>query len=263
MRRISLIVVALAIGCIVAVLVNVLRMGVAPAAPRPVVIRVATATSIADALTEAAPAFTRKFANITIDVVPGATGDLVDRIRRGERFDVFLGADPRWIAALQADGLVAPDAQRPVAGAALALAIPATSPVFLRQPQDILDPRLQRIAMGDPQRVPAGAYAMRVLEAAGLWDAVAPRTVLVDSAAASLDAALRNEVDAAFVFGSQLIPHIDGNVRLGMVWSLPETVYYAAPLRTTEHPATTAALVEFLSGDDFRNTLFHHGFQVE
>ncbi|MFO0873265.1 MAG: molybdate ABC transporter substrate-binding protein [Phycisphaerales bacterium] len=234
-----------------------------PPLPPPTVLRVAADGSIADALREAASAFTRHLPNVSVEVVGASGAELVERIRGGEAFDAVLLADPRWIGALQADGLVEPETPRPVAGNTLVLAIPSSSEVFLRSPHDLLDSRLQRIAMGDPDREAVGGYARRVLESAGLWDAVRPRAVLFQSSAETLDAAKQGKVDGAFVFGSQMITELNGDVRIGLPWSLPETIYYTAPLRATKHPATTSSLVDFLAGEEFRNTLFHHGFQVD
>ena len=45
----------------------------------------------------------------------------------------------------------------------------------------LLAPSIRRIAIGDPEAVPAGVYARAHLQRIGLWDALHPKIVPVDS----------------------------------------------------------------------------------
>jgi molybdate transport system substrate-binding protein len=57
-----------------------------------------------------------------------------------------------------------------------------------------------RIAMGDPDHVPAGSYGKRALEVAGLWRHLASHVVPTSSVREALALAERGEVDLAVVY---------------------------------------------------------------
>ena len=56
------------------------------------------------------------------------------------------------------------------------------------------------IAIGKTATVPVGRYTQEVLEAAGLWSALAPKFVQADTVRQVLDYVSRGEADAGFVY---------------------------------------------------------------
>ena len=61
---------------------------------------------------------------------------------------------------------------------------------------------VRRVAVGNPESVPAGVYARRWLEGRGLWSAVAPKVVPTMTVRAALAAARAGRVDAAVVYAT-------------------------------------------------------------
>ena len=74
-----------------------------------------------------------------------------------------------------------------------------------------------RLALADPSHVPAGRYARRALESAGLWAGVEPRVVVVGDVRAALAAVEVGAADRAVVYASDA----RRSDRVAVVWRLP------------------------------------------
>ncbi|MEM8823872.1 MAG: molybdate ABC transporter substrate-binding protein, partial [Pseudomonadota bacterium] len=112
----------------------------------------------------------------------GGSGTIARQAAAGAPVDIVLLAAEDWMDWLVGQGVVE-GTPLSVAGNRLVLAgASGSGPVALDQ-NALLD-RLGangRLAMGDPISVPAGRYAQQALETLGLWDAIAPRTLLAEN----------------------------------------------------------------------------------
>ena len=96
---------------------------------------------------------------------------------------------------------------------------------------------VRRIALGDPEAVPAGAYAKQWLQRAGQWDGVGREVVPVANVRAALAAADAGTVDAAIVYESDALAA--SSATLAFVVSgpaAPRIVYPAAVHREGAEP---------------------------
>src|SRR5690606_28816252 len=66
------------------------------------------------------------------------------------------------------------------------------------------DPAVRRIAMGNPDIAPYGRAARDVLQQAGLWDEIAPKIVIGENLAQTLQFVSRGHAAYGFVTLSQL-----------------------------------------------------------
>ena len=81
----------------------------------------------------------------------------------------------------------------------LVLIVPAGS----KKPADLADLKnFKRIAVGNPDSVPAGRYTREALTNAKLWDVLQPQVIQGASVRQVLDYVARGEVDAGFVYGT-------------------------------------------------------------
>lgn len=84
----------------------------------------------------------------------------------------------------------------------LVLAVPADGSATATGLESLGDPAWKRIAIGNPDSVPAGRYAKGALEAAGLWDALKPKLINTQNVRQALDYVARGEADAGFVYAT-------------------------------------------------------------
>lgn len=134
------------------------------------------AGALADAFTEASGAEVR--------VVTGASSSLARQIAAGAPASVFISANRDWIDVAVAEaGFSAP---RRLCGNSLVVIGPVGAPpldALARLPGALGQGRL---AVADPEHVPAGIHAHEALEAAGLWEALQDRLAPADNVRAAV-----------------------------------------------------------------------------
>ncbi len=177
----------------------VLLSGCVPTGDREPAAVVFAAASTVTALEGIARAFeSERGVPIVVNYAGSAT--LAQQIERGAAADVFISADSAWVDRLEARGFVAQRSD--FLENTLVLVVPAVALGGIGEAADLAEPEVERVAVGDPDSVPAGAYARDALQRLGLWDAVEPKAVRAADVRQALLYAERGEVSAAIVYGT-------------------------------------------------------------
>lgn len=176
-----------------------------PGAARAQQLTVFAAASLADALGEVGSLWAAG-GNPPVRFSFAASSALARQIEAGAPADVFASADEAWMDHLAARGRIAPDTRAPLLSNRLALVAPAgaaAGPVEVARGLDLAAMAGSgRIAVADPDHVPAGRYARRALESLGLWDAAAPRLARADNVRVALALVERGEVPLGIVYAT-------------------------------------------------------------
>jgi molybdate transport system substrate-binding protein len=220
---------------------------------------VSAAASMSDVLREAAALYHEKNPGVTVLGNFGSSGALEQQIRQGAAVDAFVSAGMKQMDALDRAGLLRPGTRRDVAANELVLAVPAGRGDGVRGFADLAG--AGRVAMGAPESVPAGEYALESLRAQGLWAAVQPKVVYTTDVRQALAYVERGEVDAALVYRTDAIR--GEKVRIAAV-APPGThrpiVYPAAVPTTARHPAEAERFLAFLATPEARSVFRRYGF---
>lgn len=102
-----------------------------------------------------------------------SSSDLARQIEHGAPADIFISADQQWADYLDQHGLIEKGSRLTLLSNDLVLVAPAGSDVKLAIGRDFpLAAALGdgRLAVGDPDHVPAGIYAHQALDSLGVWD---------------------------------------------------------------------------------------------
>lgn len=148
------------------------------AAPVP---NIAAASDLQFALNEIASDFKRDTGR-EVRLVFGSSGNFRRQIAEGAPFEMFLSADEAYIAALAKEGRTADDGIRYATGRIVLFAAagsklrPDAAMTDLRAA--VADGRIKHFAIANPEHAPYGRAAQQALQAAGIWDALAPHLVL-------------------------------------------------------------------------------------
>src|SRR5262245_66495243 len=108
----------------------------------------------------------------------GASSALARQIEDGAPADIFISADLDWMDYVDKQNLLAPGTRRDLLGNRLVLIAPAKQPVKLQPAPGFPIAKALgngRIALAEPNSVPAGKYAKAAFEKIGVWDEVATR----------------------------------------------------------------------------------------
>ena len=108
-----------------------------------------------------------------------ASSALARQIERGAPAQVFISADVDWMDYLERKHLLQPKTRRDLLSNRLVWVVPASSAVP-PQPLSALGPR-GRLALADPQHVPAGKYAKAALERLTVWSSVEKRVAAAEN----------------------------------------------------------------------------------
>jgi molybdate transport system substrate-binding protein len=223
---------------------------------------VSAAISMRDAVQELGKRFTQTRPGVTLRYNFGSSGELQKQIEAGAPVDVFVSAAQRQMDELQARGLILPASRRVFARNVLVAIKPADSTLDLVKPGDLLDPRVQKVVIGNPKTVPVGQYTEESLRALGLWERLQPKLVFAENVRQALDYVARGEVDAGFVYATDLAVRRD---KVKETFRPAEETYRpvaypVAVVKDSRHPGLAQAFIELLVGPEGRAVLARLGF---
>jgi len=173
--------------------------------------------------------------------------------------DVFLSADPQWVDWLTEQKIGDADQSRTFAGNGLVVIAAKNNEAVAGPLADVLKKTAgSRIAIADPDHVPAGRYAKQVLEVAGEWSGIARQIV----PAANVRDAFRYVETGQTPFGIVYATDAKaGDMRI--VATLPEP---QPPIRYVALPLGDGAqaqhFVAYLSGGPADAILCRYGFHL-
>ncbi len=219
------------------------------------------AASLTDVMEELAETYTNR-TGVPVEVRPGASGALAALIARGAPADLYVSADPVWVDSLEAQGYLVEQSARVIAMNHLVAVIPAGVPLPARGYYEITD--FAKIAVGDPETVPAGRYARESLTDLGVWKDAEPHLVYAQDVRAVLALVERREVDMGIVYASDAFE----NPRVTRAFELPDEshqpiVYVAAEVRASRRKDAAGRLLDFISSGQARDVFHRHGFTEE
>jgi molybdate transport system substrate-binding protein len=155
------------------------------------------------------------------EIIPnfGSSGTLAKQISQGAPVDLFISANPKWMAFLLDEEMIVPSTCRTLAHNKMVF-VGAGNRDTTSLPELV---GLERVAMGNPANVPAGMYARQALQGAGIYKSLTQKKKLIlakDVRQAMLYAEL-GEVDGAFVYLTDAL--LSGKIRV--LFELPEELY--------------------------------------
>ena len=219
------------------------------------------AASLTNALQEVGDGFT-KDSSVPVKFSFAASSALARQIENGAPADVFFSADIEWMDYLESKKLIQVATRRDVLGNHLVLVAPVTSRIGLHiAPNFPLFTALgnSRLAIGDPDGVPAGRYAHEALTKLGVWNTVADHLARADSVRSALALVDRGEAPLGIVYQTDAL--IDKNVRVVDVFPdnthLPITYPIAL---ATGAKADAAKFLAFVQSPSAEVVFKHYGF---
>lgn len=165
---------------------------------------VLAAASLQEGLTDAANAWAARGHPRPVISFAGAPA-LARQIEAGAPADLFISADEGWMDHVAAKGLIAPRTRVSFLGNRLVLIAPTSSRLRLAiGPRFALAGALGsgRLAMADPDTVPAGKYGKAALEKLGTWASVSNKVVRAENVRAALVLVERGEAPLGIVYST-------------------------------------------------------------
>ena len=192
-----------------------------------------------------------------------ASSVLAKQIEHGAGAAVIISASTAWMDYLEQRGLLAKDSRHRLAANSLVIVVPTLSPVPGNlSPTEVLATLSadDRIAMGDPDHVPAGIYAKAALEHLGTWEDIRARTATSANVRAALALVETGATPVGIVYATDAL--VSRKVRTVAAFSPeshPPIFYEVALLRERDTPGARR-LFSCIRGADAARILVRHGF---
>lgn len=229
--------------------VAVLGLGPAAAADaaKPLVF---AAASLKGSLDEAAAAFKAE-SGIEVTISYAASNALAKQIEQGADAALFISADEQWMDYVAEKDLIRADTRIDLLTNELVLVAPASSAVALKiEPSFALAEALGdgKLAMADPDAVPAGKYGKAALTALDVWAAVQPKVARAENVRAALALVSMGEVPLGIVYVTDA--KADAGVKMVDVFpaSTHDPILYPLAL-TPKSDEAAARFHAFLQGE--------------
>ncbi|RYZ14092.1 MAG: molybdate ABC transporter substrate-binding protein, partial [Alphaproteobacteria bacterium] len=134
-----------------------------------------------------------------------ASSELARQIEQGAGADVFISADEAWMDYVADKNLINPASRKTLLTNTLVLVAPSDRPITIDlNPNADLAAALKggKLAMGNPDSVPAGKYGKEALEKLGAWAGVEASVVRAENVRSALRFVEAGEAAAGIVYGT-------------------------------------------------------------
>ena len=222
------------------------------------------AASLKDALDEVNVAYQHENSQETATSY-AASSTLAKQIEAAAPADVFISADLDWMDYLAKRNLIKPETRANLLGNRLVLIAPVNSPLNLAiGPNFSLAQALGngRLAIADPNGVPAGRYGKAALQSLGVWSTIADRLAPAENVRAALALVARGETPLGIVYQTDAAS--DKDVKIVGIFpqdTHPPIIYPIAVVASSTNPAALGYLA-YLKSHAARPTFEKHGFTV-
>ncbi|HWG81249.1 MAG TPA: molybdate ABC transporter substrate-binding protein [Stellaceae bacterium] len=236
----------------------------APARAQAGDVLVFAAASLKNAMDDAVSAF-EKTGGDKVRVSYGASSALAKQIEAAAPADMFVSADLAWMDYLQQRSLIQPQTRKSFLGNRLVMVEPATSDLEIDIAPNFPLAKLLgggRLAMADPDAVPAGKYGKAALETLGVWRSVEGKLARAENVRAALFFVARGEAPLGIVY--QTDAAAENGVRIAGVFpeSTHKPIVYPIALTSSSKNPAAAKFLAFLESPAAKPLFERQGFTV-
>lgn len=226
-------------------------------------VTVFAAASLTNALQEIAQQYQQKNG---VEVVSSfaSSSTLARQIEQGAPADLFISADQQWMDDAVAKQSMDDSTRFTLLGNDLVLVAPKSAQAAAVKIDADTDwkglLKGERLAVGDPDHVPAGIYAKEALQKLGAWDTLSPVMARANNVRAALALVERNETPYGIVYGSDAV----ASNKVVVVGTFPEEshkpVEYPMAVVKDHNQAAVKAFYDYLKGPDAARVFKQYGF---
>ena len=194
-----------------------------------------------------------------------SSSDLAKQIENGAPAALYISADTKWADYLAERSLIAPDGRIDLLGNSIVLVAPKGSAmsVDLTKPDGLVTALGDaRLAMGDPEFVPAGRYGKAALENLGLWASVEGRLARAKDVRAALALVERGEAAAGIVYGTDAAISDEVDIVATFPASSHPEIVYPVMVVAENDGETARGFYAFLVGPEAREVFLRYGFTI-
>ena len=215
------------------------------------------AASLTDALESVAASYQRETGQ-AVRLSFAGSGAVARQVQSGAPADLVILADEPWMDRLQEAGRVRPGTRRDLLTNSLVVIAGADAPQSADPLAWVADSD-RKLVIGDPESVPAGAYARTWLQGIGRWDGLQPHLVTAADVRAARTFVERGEAALGVVYRSDAVGAQGVRVVLTPPPEQQPRIVYPAALLKDAKPGADDFLA-YLEGPEARAAFEAAGF---
>ncbi|HEY2121927.1 MAG TPA: molybdate ABC transporter substrate-binding protein [Candidatus Acidoferrum sp.] len=228
-------------------------------------LRVAAAADLQFAMKDLATKYEARTKQ-AVEIVYGSSGNFFTQIENGATFDLFFSADTSYPTKLIEQGFAdKPSFYRYALGR---LTIWASADVHLNVAeqgfQSLLDPRVHKIAIANPEHAPYGRAAVSALQKAGIYEQIKSKLVYGENISQTAQFAQSGNAQVGLV---ALSLATSPSMQTGDRWVVP--IEYHSPLEqaavvvtSSKNKKAASEFLDFVKSSEGREILAHYGFTL-
>ncbi|HLR80919.1 MAG TPA: molybdate ABC transporter substrate-binding protein [Bacillota bacterium] len=222
---------------------------------------VSAAVSLTDALEDIKDIYEQEN-NVKLTFNLGGSGKLAQQIQQGAPVDLFISANQDWMDTLEKEDLIVPETRTDITGNSIVLIANQSAP-FSISSMDAIDPQdIEKIAIGNPDSVPAGKYAQQVLQKAQLLDELEEKFVLAKDVRQVLTYVKTGNADIGFVYESDA--RTSENIQIITRAKQDDhdpIIYPGAVIKDSEYQKEARDFMTFIESKVAQDILESYGFE--
>ena len=189
---------------------------------------------------------------------------LAKQLGQGAEADIFISADEAWMDYATEKSLIDPATRVTLLANQLVLVAPADAPITLELAagMDLVGAlKGGKLALADPDSVPAGKYAREALTHVGAWDAVASSVARAENVRSALRFVETGDAAAGIVYATDAAAAGSAVQVVGVFPAGSHTpITYPAALLAGKADGPGAAFLDFLTSEPARKAFEDAGF---
>ena len=222
------------------------------------------AASLTDVISEITSEF-KKENNIQVKLNLASSGTLARQIEHGATPAIFISANKKWVDYLVQLQLTIPETEKNIAGNSMVLIAPLNSKLDSFAFSSEIDlPELfeGRISIGDPQYVPAGAYAVQIFKKLDCEKEMEPRFLPAKDVRSALVVVELGEVEAGIVYKTDALKSKKVKIITEFPDSLHEPVNYFMVMIKNQKNELSTNLYNYIVSQEMATVWEKYGFKL-
>lgn len=221
---------------------------------------ISAAASLKDAMDVIQQKYKEEHPETTLTFNFGGSGSLQQQISQGAPVDLFFSAAKDKFDILVEEGEIAKEDVVDLLGNSLVLIVPKGKQI-VKSFADLAKGEIEKVSIGTPETVPAGAYAKEFLEKMDIWNDIEPKIVYGKDVRQVLSYVETGNVDAGIVYKTDAL----GSDKVEIAATADPNshtpiIYPVGIIKNSENYEAAKEFYEYLQSEDALKVFEEYGF---
>lgn len=219
------------------------------------------ASSLTNALEDVKEDF-EKEAKVDLTINYAGSSTLARQLLNGAEADLFISANREWANTIEHQKPILK--RNEILGNRLVVVTHDESGFKPKRLKDLLDPRINNIAIADPEGVPAGIYAKKILINRGLWHQLRHKFIMGTDVRHTMAHVENGGAEVGFVYATDELISSSTHTSINLTDKTNDDISYPVLLLESEkNKETPLNFYNYLISDRALQTFKRHGFVVK